>query len=148
MVFPSFGVLLQRLSLHFLFFWWTHPRGVEATFQGKSVPFASASFSLQDRLQPFLSAFFSVSAVTNPHPNPVPWGRLNTNISQSLTPSGMRFLSNPLLFPTNPHLFPGWGFTLTSALTILIIRPDHVSWHFHCFLLRDRTILQCFLQIY
>ena len=29
----SCGVLLQQLSLHLLFFWWTHPRGVVATFQ-------------------------------------------------------------------------------------------------------------------
>ena len=29
----SCGVLLQWLSLHVLFFWWTHPRGVVATFQ-------------------------------------------------------------------------------------------------------------------
>ena len=29
----SCGVLLQRVSLHILFFWWTHPRGVIATFQ-------------------------------------------------------------------------------------------------------------------
>ena len=29
----SCNVLLQRLSLHALFFWWTHPRGVVATFQ-------------------------------------------------------------------------------------------------------------------
>ena len=28
----SFGILLQRLSLHLLLFWWTHPRGVVATF--------------------------------------------------------------------------------------------------------------------
>ena len=26
-------ILLQRLSLHFFFFWWTDPRGVVATFQ-------------------------------------------------------------------------------------------------------------------
>ena len=42
----------------------------------------------------------------------------------------MRLLSNPLLFPTNPHLVPGWGggggFTLTPALLVryfLLIFP-------------------------
>ena len=58
---------------------------------------------------PFLSSsLLSQQLTTNPHPNPLPWGRLNTNISQSPTPLEMRFLSNLLLSPTNPHLVPGW----------------------------------------
>ena len=116
----SFGVLLQRLSLHLLFFWWTHPRGVVATFQHllqlRVFPLQVLVFLHQIDCNPSSQHSSVPQLMTNPHPNPLPWGRLNTNISQSLTPSVMRFLSNPLLFPTNPHLVPGWGFTLTPAL--------------------------------
>ena len=59
------------------------------------------SFSSPDRLQPLLSAFFSVSAHDKSPPKPLTLGTVKYKYFPIPTPSGMRFLWNPLLFPTN-----------------------------------------------
>ena len=75
----------------------------------KSVPFASASFPSADRLQPFLSAFFSASAHDKSQPKPLTLGTVKYKYFPIPHLLGDAFFVKSPRFPTNPRLFPGGG---------------------------------------
>ena len=51
----------------------------------------------------------TMQSVQKSPPMPHPSGQLNPLNASNAHQQGHDFVSNPLLFPSNPHVVPGWG---------------------------------------